>query len=366
MDGEHPTKVSLITFLAIMAAAVFVVTKMIAPYLLSLILGSILALLAYPLYRRLQTRHLGPKSAASIVTIGIILLVVGPILSFAAMAIRQGLTFLDTLKSGEGVSMDALTGSLGKFMEKIAFIEPENLQNVIQQGVQIIGKAASSLILAMAKSIPEGALQMFLASLACYFFLIDGPRFLAWMYGLLPLSQTIKKRLATVFQDTAISVVWASMAAAGTQGLIMFVAFISLNIPAAFLAGGTTFIFAFIPILGSTPVWLGGALYLYLQGMYVKMVIMLFFGVCTGLADNFVRPWVLKGRGEMHPLVSLVAIFGGIQMFGLFGVFLGPILAAILITLLQIWPVLGRRAGVEVGHDSFDRNSTASTSANEP
>ena len=66
-------------------------------------------------------------------------------------------------------------------------------------------------------------------------------------------------------------------------------------------------------------------------------------GLMAGLVDNVVRPLILQGRSKMHPLVSLVVIFGGIEMFGILGVFLGPILAAVLIALLQIRPA-GRPA----------------------
>jgi predicted PurR-regulated permease PerM len=62
-----------------------------------------------------------------------------------------------------------------------------------------------------------------------------------------------------------------------------------------------------------------------------------------------VRPLILQGRSKMHPLVSLVAIFGGIEMFGLIGIFLGPILAAVLIALLQLWPAVGQRFGLLPG-----------------
>jgi predicted PurR-regulated permease PerM len=76
---------------------------------------------------------------------------------------------------------------------------------------------------------------------------------------------------------------------------------------------------------------------------------MVAFGLMAGLVDNFVRPLVLKGRSKMHPLVSLVAIFGGIEMFGILGIFLGPILAAVLIALLQLWPEVGQRFGLLPG-----------------
>jgi predicted PurR-regulated permease PerM len=117
-------------------------------------------------------------------------------------------------------------------------------------------------------------------------------------------------------------------------------------VPMAILAAGATFVFAWIPILGSTPVWGIGTIYLYTQDSPGKAVAMLLLGFLTSVSDNLVRPWVLKGRGEMHPLVSLVAIFGGIEMFGIFGVFIGPVIAAALLALLDVWPSVGRRFGL--------------------
>jgi predicted PurR-regulated permease PerM len=148
------------------------------------------------------------------------------------------------------------------------------------------------------------------------------------------------------FKNTAISVIWATLAAATAQSAVILVSFLILGVPAAFLAAGATFIFAWIPLVGSTPVWVAAVLYLFFEGMTWKAILMVVFGLITGLVDNFVRPMVLKGRSNMHPLVSLVAIFGGIGMFGIMGVFVGPILAAVLISLLQIWPEVGDRFGL--------------------
>ena len=66
----------------------------------------------------------------------------------------------------------------------------------------------------------------------------------------------------------------------------------------------------------------------------------------SGIVDHLVRPLVLKGRSDMHPLVGLVAIISGIQMFGIQGVLIGPILAAMLLSLLKIWPVIRGRFGI--------------------
>jgi predicted PurR-regulated permease PerM len=131
--------------------------------------------------------------------------------------------------------------------------------------------------------------------------------------------------------------VWATSAAAAAQALVVMAGFLLLGVPGIFLAGGATFIFAWIPILGSLPVCLAAAVYLYFKGSLFKLVMMALVAIVAGLMDNVVRPIVLKGHGDMHPLLALISIFAGIQMFGLLGVIFGPIVAAMLVALLNSW-----------------------------
>ena len=71
----------------------------------------------------------------------------------------------------------------------------------------------------------------------------------------------------------------------------------------------------------------------------VKMAAMAVVAVAAGLIDNVVRPIVLKGHGDMHPLLAMVSIFSGIQLFGILGVIFGPVVAAMLLSLLNSWSV---------------------------
>lgn len=364
MSQQKETRSSLFTFLAILFIFLGLTLKMVAPYLMAIVMGGILALLASPAYRYLCAKRFRRGLAAMIVTLSVIVLVVGPTLTFAGLAIRQAITMGRWVAELKGLNLQNIVSRLSEWAPVRALIDnPAELSKVLQEGIQNIGMALTSLLVGLAKNIPDGILQMFLASLACYFFLLDGPTFFRWIYNKIPMDAEIRRKLSGSFRETAISVVWASMAAAGTQALIMFMAFAILRVPAAFLAAGATFIFAWIPILGSTPVWLVGAIYLSFQGSIAKVIAMLVFGIVTGVVDNFVRPIVLKGRGEMHPMISLLAIFGGLQMFGLFGVLLGPILAAIVITLLQVWPIVGRRSGLNIA-GNFDDSAESGTSSN--
>ncbi len=346
-DESRSNYATLIFFLILTALAVGGMIYMIAPYLLALTIGVILATLVRPLYKRIDHWLKGRRVLSStLATLIVIFLIVAPVLTFGILAVKQAVNLAQRAIEADVFNLDLLTDRLESWRPIAALFESGDFKEQLRSTAAALGKAISGLAVRMAGSIPEAILQLFLACLACFFVLLDGKKFSNWFADRLPLNREIRERLVRSFEDTAISVIWASMAAAATQAFILFLAFLMLQVPAAFLAGGTTFIFAFIPILGSGPVWVAGAIYLYAQGAFLKMFAMVGVGLFTGLVDNFVRPWVLKGRSEMHPLISLVAIFGGIHLFGFFGVFLGPILIAIAVSLLQIWPVMGYRFGL--------------------
>ncbi len=349
MSLESENRASLHVFVVIMLVCLLVGAKMVAPYLSAILMGGILSVLAKPLYRRLVLRRIHPTAASGIVTLLVVLVVVGPLLAFATQAVKQAVVLGEWVAHSNAFA-ETVKGLLAKLSTwaplDLVVDDAKDLEATLREFVQSLGKDATAMLLELAKGLPNAFLQLFLACLACFFFLTDGRSFFQWAAGKVPLDVEIRGKLTESFRDTAISVVWASMAAAGTQATFMLVAFAALRVPAAALAAGATFVFAWIPLLGSTPVWLAGAGYLAFNGMSGKAIAMVAAGLVTSVIDNFVRPLVLKGRGEMHPLVSLVAIFGGIQLFGILGVFFGPILAAVIITLLTVWPVVGRRGGL--------------------
>ncbi len=343
---------SFVTFMLILGLSLVAGFYLVAPYLLSLLVGGILTLIMNPLYQWLRRRKIGPRWSATITTLSMIVGVLGPFLVFAAIGIRQAISISQWILGNEHVSLQEYLLRISTWGPLQYFsIDAAELAEHLREILQRVGTISTQFVLNLARSIPQGVLQLILACFTCYCLLIDGRRFMEWVFGKIPMNPEIRDRIGAAFKNTAISVVLASMAAAGTQSLVMLFAFWVLGVPNAFLAGGATFILAWIPIVGSTPVWLGATVFLYLQEAWGGVLMMIGFGVITGTIDNFVRPMVLKGRGEMHPLVSLVAIFGGLQLFGLFGVFLGPIIAAIVISLLQIWPAVGQPFGLVFAAD---------------
>jgi predicted PurR-regulated permease PerM len=340
---------TLVAFLVLLIFVMVLTVRMVLPYVLAVTMGGILAVLSQPVFQWLTGHHVKPRVASAVVVLGVVVGLIAPLSFVVTKAIQQGIAIGQGLAEG-GFSLRSLLDHLSGWAPIETIIgSPEAFENQARGWMQSAGMGATATILGLATHLPNLVLQVALASIACFFLLVDGHRFLFWMTDKIPIAADVRVQVVQSFQETAIAVIWATLAAAAAQSAVMLLSYLTLGVPAAFLAAGATFICAWIPLVGSTPVWLAGAIYLYAQDAMLQAILMVAFGLITGLVDNFVRPMILKGRSNMHPLVSLVAIFGGIEMFGIIGIFLGPILAAVLISLLQIWPEVGHRFGLLPG-----------------
>ena len=339
-------RTTLVAFLVLLSAVLGLTVLMVLPYVLAVLMGGILALLSQPVLQWLTRHHVPTRVAAALVLLGVVLLLMVPLAFVVTKAIQQGITIGHNLAEG-GVSVRALLDHVSGWTPIETLIgSPDAVETQARHWMQSVGVSATATIVGLAAHLPNLLLQLALASIACFFLLVDGHRLRDWLTDKIPIAGDVRVHVVQSFQETATSVIWATLAAAAAQSGVMLLSYLTLGVPAAFLAAGATFLFAWIPLVGSSPVWLTGAIYLYAQDALLKALLMVVLGLLTGLIDNVVRTLILQGRSKMHPLVSLIAVFGGIEMFGLIGIFLGPILAAVLITLLQLWPAVGQRFGL--------------------
>jgi predicted PurR-regulated permease PerM len=337
----NPTakKSSNLTLLALLAVCLGIFLAMIWPYLFSLFMGLLLAILSRPLYEALLKRRLGPRTAAGLAIAIILLAIIAPLTAFAVTAVKQAIALAAYLADARGAEFIRQAVAAVTALKPVQWVisNPGDLQAKGLEFAQSAGAALSTVILVQAAALPELALKVILSMLAWFFLLFEGEGFMTWLTGKVSMDAGLKGRLAHSFRATAASTVWATSAAAAAQALVVMLGFLALGVPGVFLAGGATFIFAWIPILGSMPVCVAAAVYLYFHGALFKLVLLAVVAVVAGLMDNVVRPIVMKGHADMHPLLALVSIFAGINMFGLLGVIFGPIVAAMLLALLNSW-----------------------------
>ncbi len=322
----------ILVFLGIFLAMVW-------PFLLSLLIGVILALLTRPLYDRLIKTGAGPKLAASVSLLVMFAVIIVPLALFTYAAISQGIELTQALAGPQGGALlrKAIDGVMALRPAAFFVDNPAALQS---KGMEFLHNAAAGLstsILVQAAALPAVTLKAALVVLTWFFALCDGEPFMKWLTARLPLDIDLRGRIWSSFRGTTSTIVWATSASATAQALTILAGFWLLDIPGMFIAAGITFIFGWIPVLGSFPVCLAGAGYLYMQGYMGKIVVLAVISFTASMLDYTIKPAFLKGQANMHPLLAIVSIFAGIGTFGILGVILGPVVAAILFSMLETW-----------------------------
>lgn len=194
----------------------------------------------------------------------------------------------------------------------------------------------------------------FLLVLVIMFFLFrDGRNIHATVTRILPLADTQIERLTVGVTDTIQASMYGIMAVAIAQAVLQGLAFWAVGIPAPVMWGVITAFASLIPIVGATIIWIPAMIWLLAIGSWGKALFLLAW--CAGIvgtADNFLRPYVMSGRVEMHPLLLFFALLGGVQAFGMIGLFAGPVILAVTNTLFQLIGEELHAQGVMTGQDA--------------
>ena len=334
-------------YLAFLIIILLTNLTLVAPYLLAIYFGWIISVVLTPLQNWCLKKNWKQKHAALFGTLLSLFMLILPVVGFGFGLVKNLIRLIGPYTES-GVNLDEWFGKLYEFpLVQKAFDNQQEMTAFVNEHSKKAMGQASHVLTGILSSAPELILQLVLTLLTTYFILIDGKKLAQWMSPRIPLPARTKAEFVKVLNDTAYSSFLSMLAAAVAQSMVVFAGFIILGVPLAFLALGVAFVFAWFPIFGVTPVWLTAVIYLFATGPVGKAIVMIIFGVVAGLIDNVIRPWVLKGRADMHPLVSLVAIFGGIAFLGIPGVLVGPVLISLGIAFLRLWPNFAPQVGMK-------------------
>jgi len=174
--------------------------------------------------------------------------------------------------------------------------------------------------------------------IAIYFFFVDGPRMLDTVLALAPVNEAYGRHLVEDFESMSRAVVLATVLAALAQGVVAFFGFWLFGVGSVFILSVLTAFMAMIPFVGATAVWIPVALWIgFVDGDLGRGIGFALYGTFgISLIDNLIKPYVLHGQRNLHPLVAVISILGGIEALGPIGLFIGPLVVTFLHTLLVI------------------------------
>jgi len=334
---------------ALRVAPLLLFLWMVRSLLSAVALGALFALILYPLQQRLIRRWpVLKKQAPLFVTIGVIVLVVIPFVAVAARVVVSAQAFLS---GGLDVIVDRLQTFASEHFAGITSrldMPGDSLRAGATNIAQRVAGSIATFASGVASSLPGQVVDLFLFVLALYYFLRDGTGLLRWMMRLSPFPEHDTDELFDSIRKTVHGAIVGQLATSAVQGGLTLIALYAFKIPGALMFGIIAMLLSVVPLVGTAPVTLGAAVYLLASGRPGAAAGMAVAAVVIGLSDNVVRPWVQSANTRMHPLVTLLSIFGGIELLGAAGVFLGPVVAAMAIWTIDLYAGVHQKRSARV------------------
>jgi predicted PurR-regulated permease PerM len=231
---------------------------------------------------------------------------------------------------------ELLGGPIAAWFKRNINLEPDVLQRLLERLRASAGPAALGTTQYLAGGIISLSIGLLVMLFCVYYFLADGRNMVKAVTKLTPLDDKYVTQLFEEFGNLTRAIVLSMLLAAGAQGLLAGIGYFVAGVSHVFLLTILTVVFAMLPLVGATFVWGSAAAWLYFidgrPGAAIGLTI--YCVIVVSLADNLVKPLVLQGKSNLHPLPALLSILGGVSALGPIGVFVGPMVMALLHTLL--------------------------------
>jgi len=229
-------------------------------------------------------------------------------------------------------------GALMMFAREYANPTPEDVESLQLNAVEFLRPRLLSITQATGQTAFHLIFGLLILTVSVYFFLVDGPAMIQTILMLLPLDKNYEQELLGEFARTSRAVVVAMLLAAVTQGLIAGLGYAVAGMDYLVLLIMLTTLAALIPFVGPMIVWVPVCVYLaFVEERFLAAGLLATWGVLVvGTIDNFVKAFVLHGQSQLHPLLALLSILGGVQTLGPIGIVVGPVAVSMLQTLLGI------------------------------
>ena len=328
--------------------------SMMAPFVVAILLGAIIAILCYPMFDR-SLKRLPRAISALWVTLAVTLGVLIPFVLTLYSATYRTFNFVSKyrlLKNAQSIEQIIESPVARKWIAKIPTFIPIDRDWLYEQSldfIQLIIEKLSGTIGHVISGMPGILMAFFVVILSTYFFLLDGASFLRFLSSLSPLGLERSVQLYQAFETSCRGVVLGLFASAIAQAIIMTVLFAITGLPNAILIGAMTVVAGMIPLVGSAPIWIGATIYLAINGSWGNFSIMLIGGIIVATIDNIIRPMIMKDHAQMHPMLALISVLGAVNLMGPTGIFLGPIIAAVFVSFLKILSLELRRDKIKQG-----------------
>ena len=325
-------------FYGILVVLAYLVFLVFEPFLAPLAWAVVLVVVSYPVYARLA-RKWGPTLAATASTVGVVLILIVPALLVTGAFVHQGVEAVQEVQQQIQSGHFSWVNDLWlRVQARFPDANPGNLTTVIHRYADAGAAYLGSRLGAVLRNTAVFLFHLAVMILAMFYLFRDGDSIVARLREVLPFEKSHRDKMIDETRELIFASVTSSLVAAVAHGILGGLAFGLTGIRAPIFWGVMMGFFSLIPLVGSALIWVPAAISLMVDGhIGMGIALMIFCSVIVGLVDNIIRPWMISGRAEMGGLVVFISVLGGISVFGMLGVVLGPIVVAAGASMLDLY-----------------------------
>lgn len=325
----------------VLAIALYLCWLMLQPFVNVILWAAVLAVVFHPLHRRIHARIGSPSGAAALSTLLVVVLILLPATFITFAVVRELAGAADNLQAGvQRLSSAPAIPGLGWVIEQSSAyveIDPVAAQKFLAERLQRWGGALAASTLLVVGGAVGAIVQMVLVVFTMFYLFRDGDRIPQAVFRILPLERMQMHDIALRTREVIGATIYGVLVISAIQGSLGAIIFSILGLPSPILWGVVMFFLSMIPMAGSFFVWVPAAIYLGLTGAYLKAAILVAWGALViGSIDNFLSPRLVGRRARLHELLIFFSVLGGLQVFGVLGLVLGPVVVAVTLALIEM------------------------------
>lgn len=336
-------------FFALLALLLYQIGLILRPFLFPALWAGLLAHWVFPLHRRLTQMTEGRDMlSAGCLTFGVLAVIVLPLVWLSVLLVQEvgaaEQAMQEWIAAGglqqlpERVASVPLLGNWLRSLPTTDKVEALSMEESVMSGAKWLSQFFVAQMGDFLKNAVVLISNFFIMLLVLFFLLKDGERWLVALYELIPMEEGHKRKIVARLDQTVRAVVKGMLVTAMVQGVLAGLAYLALSVPYPLVLTALTIVLAPIPFGGTALVWGPVVLYLFWVGAVGKAVGMLVWGIgVVSMVDQFLRPWLIGQEVEIPVLLLVLSVLGGLALYGLLGLFVGPIIISLFMTAIQIY-----------------------------
>lgn len=323
----------------------FLLYHILLPFFVPLAWALFIAFLIYPIHKWLTAKLRGRNNlSAALLTVAMLLLLIGPLTALGAAFAAQVadlLRYAHQLATDHGASAMAdfstipVVGPALDWAQDAFDISLEQIRSYATQGLrsvlQFLASIGGDIFMGALGTVVGFLMMMFIL----FFTIRDGHEMHMTFRALIPMSNERKAHLFRHLASVTRAIVYGTGVTALAQGTLIAIGFAIAGLPSPIVFGVLAALFALVPMAGTPVVWVPAVLVLAAQQRWGAAIFLAIWGVAVSTLDNFLRPLLVSGRAQVATLTVFIGVLGGVSAFGPMGIFLGPVVLALIIALIR-------------------------------